>query len=162
MKVNQNLEEEFNLSPLESEEKEEVALEVAQGPSSIELYEKLDKINAALPIVSGLDTATDKELDDLAEYGLTAHKELMELAMNIEQRFIGEVSASAANMLGHAIDAKTNKIKKKLKMVELQIKKQIADQKVSNDEVPEDLTGEHTVLDRNELLTRLLGKNSVK
>lgn len=161
MIINTNLAQEFNLEPMsldESEEaQEETAIEVVSDPQTLDHYKELDKINAALPIVFGLD-ASDKELDELAAYGIAAHKDLMELAMNIEQRFCGEVSGAAATMLGHAITAKTNKIKKKLDMVTLQIKKQLADHKTKENEEPEPLEGKGDVFDRNDLLKRLLNK----
>jgi hypothetical protein len=161
--INTNLEEEFNLTPLTLDEDEvvteETDIEIVSEPQSLDHYKELDKINEALPQVRGLD-ATDKELDELAEYGIQAHKDLMELAMNIEQRFAGDVASSAGAMLGHAINARTNKIKKKLDIIALQIKKQLADHKTKSDikEVPEELEGKGTILDRNELLNHLLGK----
>ena len=61
-------------------------------------------------------------------------------------------------MLGHAITAKTAKLNKKLKMVDLQLKKANLDQKASvNKEETVDGTG--VVLDRNALLDRLLSKD---
>jgi len=61
-------------------------------------------------------------------------------------------------MLGHAITAKTAKLNKKLKMVDLQLKKANLDQKaIANNE--EIATGTGVVLDRNALLDRLLNKD---
>jgi hypothetical protein len=61
-------------------------------------------------------------------------------------------------MLGHAITAKNAKINKKLKMIELQLKKAKMDQDAGKSEdIPE---GQGTVLDRNELLSRLLSRNN--
>ena len=160
--INTNLENEFNLAPMTLDESEEIdesketAIEISDNQSVV-LNNKLDKINAALPQVWGLDS-TDKELDDIAEKAMSSYSDLMELAMNIEQRFIGEVSSSAATMLGHAITARTNKIKKKLDMVTLQIKKQLADHKTKQQEEPEELEGKSDVFDRNDLLKRLLDK----
>jgi len=162
--INTNLEDEFNLSPMSldesevNEEAEETALALQNEPQTLDHYKELDKIEAALPQVSGLDAA-DKEFDELAEYGIQAHKDLMELAMNIEQRFAGEVASSAGAMLGHAINARTNKIKKKLDMISLQLKKQLADHKTKSAPEPEELEGSGHVLDRNELLDHLLGKS---
>ena len=61
-------------------------------------------------------------------------------------------------MLGHAITAKTAKLNKKLKMVDLQLKKANLDQKaIANTE--DIATGTGVVLDRNALLDRLLNKD---
>ena len=158
MKTNTKLEEVFNMSSstaLElSPEKEETSLE-----TTVAVYEELDKIQRGLPQVTGLEDS-EKELDELATYAITAHKDLLELAMNIEQRFSGEVAGVAANMLAHAITSRTNKLKGRLDRIALQIKKQIADGKTKSDEkVP--LDGESQLLDRNELLAHLL-KNKDK
>jgi hypothetical protein len=57
-------------------------------------------------------------------------------------------------MLGHAITAKTAKINKKLRMIDLQLKKARLDQtQETKSETP---TGEGRILDRNELLKTLL------
>jgi hypothetical protein len=161
--INTNLESEFNMAPLsltegEVEQQEDTAIEIQNDPTTLVHYKELDKIEAALPQVMGLD-ATDAQLDELAEYGIQAHKDLMELAMNIEQRFAGDVASSAGAMLGHAINARTNKIKKKLDMIALQLKKQLTDHKTkSTPDEPEELEGDGKLFDRNEILNHLLGK----
>jgi hypothetical protein len=58
-------------------------------------------------------------------------------------------------MLGHAITAKNAKINKKLKIIELQLKKARLDQTDSSPNMP---TAEGMVLDRNEMLAHLLKK----
>lgn len=168
MKVNENLIKEFNLPPLEDDEEieelEESEITALQGPTTLTHLEKIDKINEALPQVSGLD-ATDQEFDELANYGLEAHKDLMELAISVEQRFAADVASAAASMLANAITAKTNKAKKKLDMISLQIKKQLADLKekqAKSDEEPEILEGESVPMDRTELLNMLLKKSESK
>jgi hypothetical protein len=64
-------------------------------------------------------------------------------------------------MLGHAITAKTAKVHKKLKMIELQLKKASLDQKQSKKDEEIDATplGEGKALDRTELLKMLANKN---
>ena len=159
MIINTNLEKEFNLasSDDESEEQEESIVELQVEPITLDHYKQIDKIEAALPQVTGLD-ASDQEFDELADYGLKAHKELMEYGMNIEQRFAGDVLSVAGNMLAHAITAKTNKAKKKLDMIALQIKKQVADHRTEAGE-PAELSGNARVFDRNEILQQLLHTN---
>jgi hypothetical protein len=67
-------------------------------------------------------------------------------------------------MLGHAITAKTAKVSKKLKMIELQLKKAALDQKQSSKDKEIDNTplGEGKSLDRNEILKALLDKKTDK
>ena len=155
MRTNTNLEKEFDLAPMNLES-EETAIELSE-PITLDHYQELDKINEALPVVHGLDSS-DQELDELAEYAITAHKDLMDLAMNVEQRFAGEISGAAANFLGQAITARTNKIKKKLDMIALQIKKQVADSKTKTGDDTPPVDGQSKVLDRNDLLALLQEK----
>ena len=49
--------------------------------------------------------------------------------MNVDARYGSKMFEVAANMLNAAITAKTNKIEKKLKMVDLQLKKYAIDKK---------------------------------
>ena len=113
----------------------------------------LEKIEAALPQVRGLEAA-DFELDELAELATNSFKDLQELGMQVESRFSSEIFSAAGTMLGHAITAKTAKINKKLKQLDLQLKKAALDQKQQNkhEEVENTPLGEGKALDRNELL----------
>jgi len=83
---------------------------------------------------------------------------MMDLGMNVDSRWASDIFGVASTMLGHAITAKTAKLNKKLKMVDLQLKKANLDQKVAtnNDET---VNGTGVVLDRNALLDRLLSDN---
>jgi hypothetical protein len=121
----------------------------------------LDKIEAALPQVKGLEAA-DNEMDELAQMATDSYKDLMDLGMQVESRFSSEIFNSASSMLGHAITAKTAKINKKLKMIDLQMKKAHLDAKQSskNEEVESTTLGEGRSLDRNELLKMLANKNN--
>jgi len=117
---------------------------------SVDTLSSVEKIESALPMVRGLE-ASDSEMDDLAELAKESYKDLMDLGMNVEARWSSEIFSTASSMLGHAITAKTAKVNKKLKMIDLQLKKAKLDQ--SNiDQLP---TAEGTILDRNELLERL-------
>lgn len=121
----------------------------------------LDKIEAALPQVRGLEAA-DTEMDELAELATASYKDLMDLGMQVESRFSSEIFNSASSMLGHAITAKTAKINKKLKMLDLQLKKAQLDAKnaAKNEEVEATPLGEGQSLDRNELLRMINSKNN--
>ena len=85
---------------------------------------EFDKISSALPQVKGLGDVSDSELDALAQRATDAFDDLMDLGMNVEARYSGRIFEVAGGMLKNAIDAKSAKIDKKLKMVELQLKKQ--------------------------------------
>ena len=120
-------------------------------------YSNLEKIENALPQVRGLE-ASDTEMDELADLAKNSYKDLMDLGMQVDSRFASEIFNSAGTMLGHAITAKTAKINKKLKMIDLQLKKASLDQKSQSkvEEIENTPVGEGSILDRNELLRTLL------
>jgi len=74
----------------------------------------------------------------------------------VEARFASEIFGVASNMLGHAITAKTAKMNKKLKMIDLQMKKLKMDRDNGSAEVP---TAQGQLIDRNELLRQVLANN---
>jgi|APSaa5957512576_1039674.scaffolds.fasta_scaffold66005_1 hypothetical protein len=119
----------------------------------------VDKIDAALPTIRDLETS-DKELDDIADTAKSTFQDLMDLGMNVEARFAGEIFNNASRMLDTALTAKSNKINKKLKMVDLQLKKANLDLKKGNESYGETADGDGVVLDRNTLLQEILGKKS--
>jgi hypothetical protein len=122
----------------------------------------IDKIDAALPGVHNLDTG-DSELDELAEIAKSRAEDLIDLGMNVDPRFAGVILQTASTMLGHAITAKTAKMDKKLKTIQLQLQKAKLDHQIikdnkkaldDDDDVP--IEGKGIVLDRNELLQQIL------
>ena len=116
---------------------------------------ELDKISSALPQVKGLGELADKELNEVADKAMTAYEDLMDLGMNVESRYSGRVFEVAGQMLKTNLDAKTAKLDKKLKMVELQLKKEKQDKDggVDGDSI---VNGEgYVVTDRNSLLDKL-------
>lgn len=129
---------------------------------TIDLQEKLeefDKIAAALPRVKGLGDVSDAELDALAAKAEQAYDDLMDLGMNVEARYGARMFEVAAQMMSAAITAKTNKIDKKLKMVDLQLKKLAIDKK-HGEGSGNTMEGEgYIVTDRNSILEKLKNLN---
>jgi len=122
----------------------------------IEMDSTIDKIELALPAVRGLESS-DGEMDELAAMAVKEFNNLLDLGMNVDSRYASEIFGVASQMLSHAITAKNAKITKKLKIIELQLKKARLDIDTGSDNnLP---TAEGHVLDRNELLTRLLSKS---
>ena len=158
--MTRKLEELFDLPP-STEEVETAVPSIAENRTIIQnLDAAIDKIDAALPAVRGLES-TDTEMDELAGLATSSYKDLMDLGMQVDSRFASEIFSVASNMLGHAITAKTAKLDKKLKMIDLQMKKVRLDQQQA-DKDPEGAAaqqGQGHVLSRNELLERILGKN---
>ena len=121
-------------------------------------YAEFDKVAAALPQVKGLGELSDLELDKLAVEAEESYKNLMDLGMNVDSRYSGRIFEVAGNFLRNAIDAKSGKIDKKLKMIELQLKKQKLDQG-NKDGPPIEESDGFVISDRNELMKKLLKKD---
>ena len=147
----------------ESAENSEMLKTIVENKEVIaRVDEAIDKIDIALPTVRDLE-ASDQEMDELANLAKDKFEDLMELGMNMDPRFGGVVFQTAGTLLGHAITAKTAKMDKKLRMVQLQLQKARLDHQISKDN-PDDqpITGQGVVLDRNELLDQILQKNKNK
>lgn len=165
--MTQKLSELFNLPPVDETTVEAAEHTIEENREMIEAVDlAIDKIDAALPMVSDLDTSDD-ELDELSDLAKEKFQDLIDLGMNVEARFSGHILATAGTLLGHAITAKQAKLDKKLRMVDLQLKKARLDMQIKQAEEKgqsdgnkllnaED--GQGVVLDRNELLKQLLDK----
>lgn len=145
------------------EEVTEAELEIADSEELItqDTFNTIEKIENALPQVRGLE-ASDTEMDELAKLATDSYKDLMDLGMQVDSRFASEIFNSASSMLGHAITAKTAKINKKLKMLDLQLKKAALDHKIAGkaEELDNTPLGEGSLVDRNELLKTILASKS--
>ena len=156
--MTRKLEELFDLPPsgCDSETTEPESIPTTQIALQ-EIDATIDKIDQALPAVRGLD-ASDAEMDDLANKAQETFDNLMDLGFNVDSRYASEIFAVAGTMLGHALTAKTAKLNKKLKMVELQMKKVKLDRDVQGDEPTQTAHGQ--VLSRNDLLEMIKGSQS--
>ena len=160
--MTQKLQELFDLPPLESVT--ETSTENIQEQETLlaTITDINEKIDQALPGVRDLETA-DAELDDLANLARENFENLVNLAMNVEARYSGPILQSASQLLGHAITAKQTKLDKKLRMIDLQLKKARLDHQISRDQSSSDSDniqdGVGVVLDRNAMLEQILKKN---
>jgi hypothetical protein len=121
-------------------------------------YEKVEQITNTLPVIAELNDLSEKELDDLARKAEDAYDDLMDLGMNVEVRYASRIFEVASSMLNNAISAKTAKIDKKLKAVDLQLKKlKIDNDARGNSDDPNNvINGQgYVITDRNELLKKL-------
>lgn len=120
---------------------------------------ELDKVAAAIPLITGLGVESDTELDQLAKRAVDAYDDLMDLGMNVEARYSGRIFEVASAMLKNALDAKTAKIDKKIKLLDIQLKKQKLDKmtELSNStDVPVSISQDGAVVsDRNSLIEKL-------
>lgn len=159
-KITKKLEDFFSLPPVEAEiedapparSKEEIMVEAMQISSALTTAEKVD---FALPPVVGLDMHDD-EMDDIARKAVATFNDLISLGGNVPDMHAGKIYEVAGQMLKTALDAKNSKADKKLKMIELQLKKVRAEQ-IDFDLGAGPAKGSQTgEFDRNELLRYLV------
>jgi hypothetical protein len=157
--MTRKLEELFDLPPSQPPS-EDVELDQTPNKTRQQLAvidQAIDKIDAALPAVRDLDSS-DQELDDIAAKATETFENLTDLGFNVDSRYAAELFAVAGTMLGHALTAKTTKLQKKLKVLDLQMKKMKLDSdavKNSDDEPTQTAHGQ--VLSRNDLLEMIKG-----
>lgn len=162
--MSKKLEELFELAS-DEENKNELSEPLPDTTQEVtqEALDNLDKIEKALPQVRGLESG-DVEMDELATLATDSYRDLMDLGLQVDSRFSSDIFGVASNLLGHAITAKTAKLNKKLKMIELQLRKATLDSKNSskNQELDNTPVGDGKSLDRNELLRILNEKTDDK
>jgi hypothetical protein len=153
--MTKKLEELFDLPPADVENMTQAELK--------ESMKELDTFDDKMKSVIDL-TSSDKEMDDIAEKAMNTFQDLMDLGMNVPVNAAAPIFEAATKLMGHALVAKSNKIEKKLKLLDLELKKrrldhQIAQDTGNNDPAKGDYEGDARVLDRNELLKLIKGSN---
>lgn len=164
--MTKKLEELFNLPEMVDEEQyvEHIDAETALAESAVILdsISNIEKIDMALTSVSGLNNHDD-EMDDIAEKAISSYQALMSLGMNVSDAQAGRIFEVSSLMLETALKAKDSKVNRKMKTVEILLKKARLDHDMriaSGASKDEDDDKGHT-FDRNELL-RIIGENSTK
>tara|TARA_Y100000590_G_scaffold4686_3_gene6321 strand:- start:6398 stop:6958 length:561 start_codon:yes stop_codon:yes gene_type:complete len=173
--MNKKLEDTFDLPSMEEalenakdKEQKSESKEKVEKPADEKVIEELkikkalttaEKIDRALPQVKDLETH-DEDMDVYSDEAMKSYKELMDLGMNSEARHAGKMFEVAATMLKNAVESKNAKADKKLRMIELQLKKQRVDQWDKRDDKQDEvIEGEgYVVGDRNKLLDQLIQK----
>ena len=154
--MTKRLETLFNLDDSDAEITSEKSKPIHQEIQSVdESYAAVAKLTQGLPQIKELDDLNDRELDELASKAEQAYDDLMDLGMNVEVRYAGRIFEVASSMMTNAINAKTAKIDKKLKAIDLQLKKLKIDRDSGED--PNDvINGQgYIITDRNDLLKKL-------
>ena len=163
--MNKKIEDVFDLPPVEHEvnaqyptdqEEQSLGLDLSKMQEQLDIA---DKIDSALPMVRDLETL-DSDMDNYAGQAMNAFKDLMDLGQNVEDRHAAGVFDVASKMMTNAITAKTAKMDKKLKMVQLQL------QKAKLDHAESKLNGKDTAIqgeaeefeDRNTLINAVIDK----
>ena len=151
------MEDFFNLAPVDSTEEisdvELISEEEDDSPLGMPVVAELttlEKIDLALPKVDDL-SKHDQEMDDISTKAITAFNDLIVLGGNVPDVHAGKIFEVAGQMLKTALDARNAKTERKIKVVELQLKKAKLDQVAQN----ESGTGPRSSgeFDRNELIS---------
>lgn len=81
-----------------------------------------EKVDYALPTVTGLDDH-DSEMDTIAKKAIDTFEDLIALGGNVPDMHAGKIYEVAGQMLKTALEAKNAKADRKLRMIDMQIKK---------------------------------------
>ena len=161
--MTKKLEELFNLpekeiNPIPKAINEEIVEKATEVKSLDDSIQEVERITQGLPQMVELNDLNDGDLDNLAAKAEQAYDDLMDLGMNVEVRYASRIFEVAGGMLKNAIDAKSAKVDKKLKAIDLQLKKLKIDNDAGID--PNNvINGQgYVITDRNELLKKLSGK----
>ena len=165
--MTKKMEEFFNLPVVEPEVEEEPPTKTKEQlmVEAKEIYTSLttaEKIDYALPTVVGLDMH-DSEMDSIATKAVKTFEDLIALGGNVPDIHAGKIYEVAGQMLKTALEAKNAKAEKKLRMIELQLKKVRAEQidldQGNGDRRANAGGGE---FDRNELLKYIVSNKTEK
>lgn len=167
--MTKKLEELFNIPSMDDEPDTELVepdfddeevIEVDTETEIMEISEAMElatRINTALAEVRGMEEH-DGEMDEIAQKALDNFDQLMSLGMNLTDMAAGPVFNSATQMLKVALEARDSKVTRKLKQVDMMIKKANLDHR-KDTAAGGTQQVQPNVYDRNELLKMLGGDN---
>lgn len=170
--MNKTLEELFEMPELDEIASDETtqneiaecadALQVASG--ILDAISNSEKIDNALSAVVDLN-AHDKEMDEIGEKAMESFKDLMSLGMNVSDAHAGRIFEVASLMLETKLKAADAKISRKMKTLDLQLKKARLDHDISiakSKKNEDDDDDDGSVFDRNELIRIIKGESDTK
>ena len=130
--MTRKLEQEFNLPSMEElkelsqQEVVKVGIEEPiKPPAEVDVTKAItnaEKIDSAIRKVDGVEK-DDVYMEDIATKAIDSYEELMSLGMNVQDAHAGRIFETAGKMLQIAMDSKNAKVDKKLRMIDLQIRK---------------------------------------
>jgi len=166
--MTKKLEELFNIPSMENEPDTDIVepdfddedldtqTEIVTLSEAMEISER---INSALAEVRGMEEH-DGEMDEIAAKALENFDQLMSLGMNLTDMAAGPVFNSATQMLKVALEARDSKVTRKLKQVDMMIKKANLDHRKDTASGSAQQV-QPNVYDRNELLKILSSDESL-
>lgn len=147
---------------LENAVDEATALEMAQMADALK---NIDPSNLITKDEEGIDTH-ESEMNDVIDQAMKAHKEILDLAFNVEIKHAGSIFMPAARMLELAVTASKSKADQKLKFLKLKMDKEKLDADLQKDRLSGTIEGEVTdgaaaptlstiIADRNEVMRKI-------
>lgn len=150
------LEDILNLPPMPKASVQDQETDDSPSVAPTDLVTIDEKIAQALGQVVELE-GHDAEVDHIARAAIDSFQELKDLGLNVSEVHAGRILEVANQLLKTALDARNSKIDRKLKTLDLQLKKLRLDQ--NSQQAPASATnvGE---FDRNELINRLINNSN--
>lgn len=161
--MTKNLEKAFDLPPIKEalakQKGEEEPKKLLPSPEKalensakiLKALTTIEKVDHALTIVNNINEHDD-EMDEISKEALDSYAELKELGMNMSDAHAGRMMEVASSMLRTALDARSAKVDRKLKTIDLQLKKLRIDKLANKEDIANDDSPE---FDRNELLKHI-------
>lgn len=149
-----DLPEEEDLTPVPQKTRNEL---LAEANDIAEDMSTSDKIDSALATVTDLH-AHDVDMDDISKRAIRSYEDLIDLGLNVPDVHAGKVYEVAATMLKTAMDARNSKVDRKLKMIDLQLKKLKIDKDSGKKEA--EASASSVEFDRNDLIQQLLDQRN--
>lgn len=146
------LEDILNLPPMPKASVQDQTVDDSPNVAPTSLVSIDEKIAHALGQVVDLESH-DAEVDHIARTAIDSFQELKDLGLNVSEVHAGRILEVANQLLKTALDARNSKIDRKLKTLDLQLKKLKLDQSTSSPST----ANPNNEFDRNELIKRLIG-----
>ena len=151
------------MTPLDQDDPEDEIVEPTKTKNELiedakEIYSALttaEKVDFALPTVQGLEIH-DNEMDEISKKAMSTFEDLISLGNNVPDMHAGKIYEVANQMLTTALNARNSKADKKLKLIELQLKKIRSEQIDREAGLGPKSTGSGAEFDRNDLLKHMV------
>lgn len=129
--MTKQLEEEFDLPQDDIEEElhnfqDSLDQKQKDANSLIDQLSNAEKIDVALNVISDLEDYKD-DMDEISREAMESYKKIITLGMHAPIGNASRILEVANNMLRTALDARTSKAGTKLKVIELQLRKEKID-----------------------------------
>lgn len=159
------LEKTFDLPAISDlEEEQSLSYDDLMAESRVAIAEmtNADKIDLALTSVTGL-YEHDGEMEDISKKAIKTYEDLVSLGMASSEIAAGKIFENASKFLQIAMDSRNAKVERKLKTVDLMLKKQKLEQdakRLFSKEEDEPETNNGHMFDRNDLIRMMRDASS--